>query len=230
LVSEVLFEVKSGKEATVYCCRSGDAAPKGLLAAKVYRPIESRGFKNDSIYLAGRLHMARNGRARRAALSHTEFGRQVQYATWIDNEWSLLSRLYEAGADVPPPIARSDRAILLPFLGDESGPAPMLSTITLDRQTASDVLAQLLGNIELMLDQHVVHGDLSPFNILFHEGRAVIIDLPQAIDPRLNPAALQLLSRDIENVAKWAQRQGVSCDASRFTTGLWSRFVQGEIG
>jgi RIO kinase 1 len=229
LVSEILFEVKSGKEATVYCCRGGEA-PGSLLAAKVYRPIESRRFKNDSIYLAGRLHMARNSRARRAALAHSDFGRDVQYATWIDNEWELLHRLSAAGADVPAPIARGERAILLPFLGDERGAAPMLSDVTLDRETASDVLTRLAWNIELMLDRHVVHSDLSPFNILYHHERAIIIDLPQAIDPRLNPAAFQLLARDVENVGIWAKRHGVTFEAARFATSLWQRFVNGEIG
>ena len=236
LVSEILFEVKSGKEATVYCCRGGDASGS-LAAAKVYRPIESRRFKNDSIYLAGRMHMARNSRARRAALAHSEFGRDVQYATWIDNEWELLHRLSAAGADVPAPIARGERAILMPFLGDVRAAAPMLSDVTLDRETvrhggssSSDVLARLLWNIELMLDCHVVHGDLSPFNILFHEKLAIIIDLPQAIDPRLNPAAFQLLARDVENISTWAKRHGVTFEAARFATSLWQRFVNGEIG
>jgi len=226
LISEILFEVKSGKEATVYCCRSAD----DLLAAKVYRPIETRRFKNDSIYLAGRMHMARNSRARRAALAHSDFGRQVQYATWIDNEWELLHRLHHAGADVPNPLARGERAILMPFLGDGEGAAPLLNDVTLDGETARHVLDRLLRNIELMLDQHVVHGDLSPFNILFHEQRAVIIDLPQAIDPRLNPAALQLLSRDVEQVCTWAARSGVRCDAAAFTLSLWEQFISGDIG
>jgi len=232
LISEILYEVKSGKEATVYCCRAGDNAPAPgeLIAAKVYRPIKTRRFKDDSIYLAGRVHMARNGRAKRAALSHSAFGREVQYGTWIDNEWELLNRLSHAGADVPHPVARGDRAILLPFLGDETGAAPMLCDVSLARHDARDVLHQLLGNIELMLDCHVVHGDLSPFNILFYEQRAIIIDLPQAIDPRLNPAALTLLARDVDNVCTWAKKQGVIWDASRFTTRLWHRFVNGELG
>ena len=236
-ISEILFEVKSGKEATVYCCAPGSGAGEigeppahRLLAAKVYRPIETRRFKDDSIYLAGRLHMARDSRAKRAALSHSAHGRKVQYATWIDNEWELLNRLSDAGADVPTPISRGERAILMPFLGDESGAAPLLNDVALRREVASVVLERLLANIELMLDCHVVHGDLSPFNILYHEERAVIIDLPQAVDPRLNPAALQLLSRDVENICGWAKRQGMSFDAGRFTTTLWRRFVNGEVG
>src|SRR5262245_59282193 len=81
-ISEVVREIKSGKEATVYCCRGGALACKQLLAAKIYRPLESRRFRNDAIYQTGRVHLARNGRVKRAAESGSAFGRKVQYATW----------------------------------------------------------------------------------------------------------------------------------------------------
>src|SRR5688572_24035313 len=107
-ISEVLFEVKSGKEATVYCCAGGERYPGSpsresselrqsrgvqngtpgsenratLIAAKVYRPLESRRFKNDAIYQTGRVHLARESRFKRAAENKSAFGRKVQYATW----------------------------------------------------------------------------------------------------------------------------------------------------
>jgi RIO kinase 1 len=102
--------------------------------------------------------------------------------------------------------------------------------IALPRDTARVVVDRLLWNIERMLDLHVVHGDLSPFNIMWHEQAAFIIDLPQAVDPRLNPAAQSLLARDIANVCDWARRQGEQRDAAKITADLWTRFVLGEIG
>jgi len=54
-ISEVLHIVKSGKEATVYCCRAHPDTELGLLAAKVYRAREDRSFKNDAIYQEGRV-------------------------------------------------------------------------------------------------------------------------------------------------------------------------------
>lgn len=231
LISEILFEVKSGKEATVHCCRApapGDQVQ--LIAAKVYRPIQTRRFKNDAIYTTGRLHLVREGRAKRAAESKSTFGREVQFATWIEHEWHTLQMLFDAGADVPRPVARNDRAILMPFLGDERGAAPKLNEVELDREAASGVVDRLLANVELMLDHHVVHGDLSPFNVLYWNDRATIIDLPQAIDPRLNPAALPLLSRDVENLCTWARKHGVQRDGRAIVNDLWQRFLLGEIG
>ncbi len=240
-VSEVLFEVKSGKEATVFCCAGANALTPGpspahrargeqLLAAKVYRDISRRRFRNSAIYQAGRVHLAREGRAKRAAENRSAFGVKVEQALWIDTEWEIMRRLFDAGLDVPRPLQRTDRTILMPFLGDESGCSPMLFAVDLPRDAASGVVDRLLWNVEMMLDLHVVHGDLSPFNVMWHDEKAIIIDLPQAVDPRLNPAAQSLLARDISNICEWARRFDVRRDAAKITTRLWNRFVLGEIG
>lgn len=226
LIDEVLFEVKSGKEATVYCCRGGD----GLVAAKVYRDLATRGFRNSAVYQAGRVHLARSGRAQRAAVNRTAFGQEVEQALWIDHEWAMLNRLSCAGLDVPGPLARGERAILMTFLGDKQAPSPMLHAVEPSPAAASDVLDRLLWNVTAMLDLHVVHGDLSPFNVMWHDGRAVIIDLPQSVDPRLNPSARGLLTRDIANLCAWASRFDVHRDAAAITAGLWTRFCLGGIG
>lgn len=229
VIDEVLFEVKSGKEATVFCCRARD----GLVAAKVYHDLSTRGFRNSATYQAGRIHLARSGRAKRAAENRSAFGQKLEQALWIDHEWSMLHRLFDAGLDVPQPLARGERAILMPFLGDERGPAPMLHAVELDRDAAGAIVDRLLWNVREMLDLHVVHGDLSPFNVMWRGergGRAVIIDLPQAVDPRLNPAAQSLLARDVGNICEWARRLGAQRDAARITADLWSRFRLGEIG
>jgi RIO kinase 1 len=232
-ISEVLFEVKSGKEATVHCCRGGERA-RGLLAAKIYRPIESRRFKNDAVYQTGRMHLARNGRVKRAAENKSAFGRKVQYGTWMFNEWETMNLLHDAGLDVPQPLAMNDRAILMPYIGDENGPAPKLIDADLDASQVQRIADRLLWNIERMLDLDRVHGDLSPYNVLHWQDRAIIIDFPQAIDPRLNPAGLSLLSRDIENICRWAAKHGAAAPGTRgadaIAAELWARFTVGEIG
>lgn len=237
-ISQVLFEVKSGKEATVQCCAAGPrarAAPGGagappLLAAKIYRPLESRRFRNDAVYQTGRVHLAREGRAKRAADSKSAFGRELQYAMWLEHEWETMHVLVEAGVDVPQPLARNDRAILMPFIGDEAGAAPNLIEAEFDRAEVARIVDCLLWSIAAMLDLDRVHGDLSAYNVLSWQGRAVIIDFPQAIDPRLNPAAELLLTRDIANICRWAAAHGVRRDGPSTARELWARFVLGEIG
>ncbi len=229
-ISETLFEVKSGKEATVFCCRGGARTQVSLIAAKVYRPIESRRFRNDAMYVGGRLHMAREGRARRAVQAKTAFGRTVQYHTWLAQEWEVMNILHEAGASVPQPLALGDRGILMPFLGDEAGASPLLHEVAPDGATVARIVDDLLWNIELMLDHDCVHGDLSPYNVMLHDDRTIIIDFPQAVDPRLNEHGSTLLHRDIDRICAWAKKHGVERPAGKIASRLWARFMSGELG
>ena len=61
----------------------------------------------------------------------------------------------------------------------------------------------------------VVHADLSVYNLLWWRGRLVIIDFPQAVDAVTNVDAVDLLHRDVLNVATWFGRHGVPIDAEK---------------
>ena len=54
LITDVLRPIKTGKEAVVYCCLAHPTLDRELVAAKVYRPFETRSFKQDAIYQQGR--------------------------------------------------------------------------------------------------------------------------------------------------------------------------------
>jgi RIO kinase 1 len=58
----------------------------------------------------------------------------------------------------------------------------------------------------------LAHGDLSPYNILVHNGRLVLIDLPQVVDVVTNPRGREFLVRDVRNVAKWFGARGLDVD------------------
>ena len=229
-LSEVLYRVKSGKEATIFCCRSGARAPCQLIAAKIYAPLELRGFRNDAAYIGGRVHMARPGRASRAVEAGSAFGRRVQAGTWLEQEWDVLNRLSDAGAGVPIPYARGERCLLMEYIGTETAPAPMLHALRPDRATAGRYIDDLLEHVEMMLDLDLVHGDLSPYNVMVQDDEPVLIDFPQAIDPRLNRNGRTFLMRDIERLCDWAARCGVNRPAHRIGTRLWRRFTLGELG
>ena len=82
-----------------------------------------------------------------------------------------------------------------------------------------------MDNVRLMLDMHLVHGDLSAFNILYWEGEIAIIDFPQVVGARSNPNARMLLERDIKRVCDYFGRYGVRADASRLTRDLWLPYM-----
>ncbi len=223
LITDILFEIRSGKEATVYCCRADPSTGKELIAAKLYRPLERRSFRNDAGYQTGR--DAPMGRRDKLALAKkTHHGRDLQFGVWIESEYQTIRMLHEIGADVPDAIARSGSVFLMEYFGDESAAAPMLFRVKLERTQAAQYLRRIVDNVTLWLAHHRVHGDLSPYNILYWNDRIVVIDFPQAVDPRVNPNARSLLQRDLDNVCGYFERYGIHADANRIGNELWTRY------
>ena len=228
LITEVLFEIRSGKEATVYCCRGDASTGVELLAAKLYRPLERRTFRNDASYQTGRdAPMSRRDKLALAKKSH--HGRDLQFGTWIEAEYQTIRMLHEVGADVPVAIARSQNVLLMEYFGDERSAAPMLYRVRLAREQAAQYLRRIIDNVTLWLGHHRVHGDLSPYNILYWEDQIVVIDFPQAVDPRVNPNARSLLQRDLQNVCGHFERYGLHADANRIGNELWRRYQAGAL-
>jgi RIO kinase 1 len=227
--TEVLFRVKGGKEATVYCCRADPATGSDLLAAKVFRPRMFRGMRNDALYRQGRETLDATGKAdrrtrtARAVRKGTRFGRAAQSTSWCQHEYATLSRLHEAGVDVPKPLTASENAILMEFVGDEQGAAPILQRVTLGAVEGRRVLDRLIEDVDRMLSEYVVHADLSAYNVLYRDGDLRIIDLPQAVDALSHSQGFDLLRRDIQNLCRYFARQGVQEDADRLALDLWTR-------
>jgi RIO kinase 1 len=222
LIEAVLYPIKSGKEATVYCCRAGPALTADLVAAKVYKERAYRSFRDDSVYREGRVIL--DTRARRAAARRTAFGQKVRSAVWTNHEWAVLKTLHAAGADVPEPLAQSSGAMLMEFVGDGFGrAAPVLKDIRLSTAEAATLFERLLDNVQLWLAYDIIHGDLSAYNVMYRgDGHGLVIDFPQAVDPRFNANAFQLLLRDIDNLARFFERFGVHRDAFSLAERYWS--------
>jgi RIO kinase 1 len=224
-ITEVLGPLKSGKEATVYACRAGPSAGCAYLAAKVHRAREDRSFKNDAVYQEGQWRWRAGGRPARAFATRTRFGREVQAAAWLGHEWEVLRELHAAGVPVPRPVDAADGAILMELFGDEDGAAaPPLRSVSLAPEEATRLHARLVADIERMLRANIVHGDLSPYNILYRGGEYRIIDFPQAVDPRFNGSATLLLARDLENVARYLSRFAPCPDPTAVARDLWARW------
>jgi RIO kinase 1 len=229
LITDVLQEVSSGKEATVYRCAADPATGVASLAAKVYRPRMFRSLRNDAVYRESRAQYDRDGRPVRDKGRHgrdgakTTRGRAAQVTNWIDYEFATHQLLHEAGADVPRPLAQSGNAVLMEYIGDDDGPAPLLYEVRLSREEARPLFERLLHNIELWLSCDRIHGDLSAYNILYRPGIVTIIDFAQALDPRHNPAVYPLFERDIERVCRYFARYGIVADPGALASEIWLR-------
>jgi RIO kinase 1 len=227
LISDVLRKVKAGKEASIYLCCSGASIDARLLAAKVYRPRMLRNLKNDAIYRTGRTDLSEDGTALfreadvNAIIKRTKYGEELRHSSWIAYEFKTLEKLYEAGADVPKPYAMLKNSIMMEYIGDEGMPAPTLNTVTLDPDEAKPLFERVIWNIDLLLSNERIHGDLSAYNILYWDGDITLIDFPQVVSPEANPSAWVIFLRDVTRVCQYFNSQGVRANARKLATELW---------
>jgi RIO kinase 1 len=228
-LADVLRQVKGGKEASVYQCLAGVTASKDpYLAAKVYRPRSLRNLKKDHIYREGRSDLDAQGneildvRMLRAMRQRTGYGHGLLHTSWIEHEYRALEKLHIAGADVPVPYARGNNAVLMSYIGGAETPAPVLHGIELEPDEAQALFKRVLCNIEIMLSQEYVHGDLSAYNILYWEGKITLIDFPQVVSPHENRSAYQIFERDVTRVCEYFIRQGVKVSPRRLAADLWT--------
>ncbi len=226
-IVDVLYQVRGGKEANVYCCRAHPSLGVDLVAAKLYRPRMFRNLRNDRAYREGRELLSQGGqpvrdrRSLAAVKRGTSFGKEIVHASWLSHEYQTLKYLHDSGCDVPRPYAMGENVILMEYLGDETRGAPTLNQVHLDQPEANSLYERLMHNVEVMLRAGRVHGDLSGYNVLYWEGRISIIDVPQAFDPWTNPHAFPLFARDVERLCQYFDRYGIARDASRLAYELW---------
>jgi RIO kinase 1 len=233
LILDVVRRVKAGKEATVYACSGHPSTGRAVIAAKLYRERSLRSSKNAGQYQEGRGTLDEDGNAVRhrswrldkAIEQKTKRGRAATEISWLMHEFTLLQTLHARGGDVPEPIAHAEHALLMEFIGEGLDAAPTLNDVDLDAGEAKRLFERVVFNIELMLELGWVHGDLSPYNLLYHRGRIVLIDFPQVVDCQNNPRARGIFERDVERVSEYFAGVGFCADNQRLARQLWSKYA-----
>jgi RIO kinase 1 len=160
--------------------------------------------------------------------NRTAFGRQMIAGQWAYAEFSALCRLWQIGTDVgaltvPYPVQLLGTEVLLEFIGDaETGQAaPRLAQLRPGRRELADLWRQMVDTLVVLSRAGLAHGDLSPYNLLVHDGRLVLIDLPQVVDVVANPQGRDFLARDVRVVGDWFAARGQSdVDAAELTRDL----------
>jgi RIO kinase 1 len=202
--------LKTGKEADVFLLRRGVPGGRScLLAAKRYRDAGHRMFQRDSAYLEGR--RVRESRDTRAMAQRTAAGRQMIARQWANAEFAALVQLHCSGVPVPYPVQVLGTELLLEFIGEPDGTAaPRLAEIRPGGAELADLWDQLVAALVVLAARGLAHGDLSAYNLLVHQGRLIMIDLPQVVDVIANPQGPEFLDRDASNVARWFSARGLS--------------------
>jgi RIO kinase 1 len=215
--------LKSGKEAEIFLVerRFARSGPR-LLAHKRYRirypgkdELRAEGFSNatsfrrDAAYRSGWYVSSRDRRAL-AAGNRSRHGQQLAAELWPVQEWAMLRRASAAGVPVPHPVEQTADGMLMEYIGDESQAAPVLARAKLGTDALASAWAQLVDSLRALTAAGLVHADLSAYNLLWWEGRLIVIDLPQAVEFVTNSDAYDLLHRDLSNIGEFFARHGLA--------------------
>ena len=172
-----------GKEAEVYNALS----PEGkTIAVKFHR--------------LGRISFRQTRRKRGYTREHSTWLFQSHLAA--EKEFQALQLVYKNGVSVPEPISHNRHVIAMGII--EGGELSKWRKITNPKR----VLKEILRNVrKAYLKAHVIHGDLSEYNIILKpDMHILIIDWPQYVMTD-HPNAGELLLRDIENVLTFFNRR-----------------------
>ena len=224
LIDEVIGQLMSGKEATIYVVRCADT----IRCAKVYKDATQRSFKKSASYQEGR--KVKNSRQARAMEKGSRYGRKMQEEVWQNAEVDALYRLASAGVRVPRPHICFEGVLLMDLVVDAEGnPAPRLNDVQLDEELAVEFHGMLINQVVRMLCAGIVHGDLSEYNILVGDSGPVIIDLPQAIDAAANSTAAEMLERDVNNLRTYFSSFAPALRDSQFGKEIWGLYEGGSL-
>ncbi len=199
LFDSVDYPISTGKEGGVFRATAGSE----FRAVKVYR-VSNTVFRHLPEYTLESL---------RRESSVKNFGGLI--FAWTRREHTILGRLATAGVRAPRPYGHFRNVLVMEFIGTRDGlAAPRLVDAPVD--DPASLYTDLVHEIGRMArEARLVHGDLSPYNVLFHEGHPVLIDVAQAV-PAEHPDARRLMERDVQNFAKFLGRLGYSVEPAEF--------------
>lgn len=190
LIDEVLGPVGQGKEAKVVLAKRGDT----YAVLKIFYPVPIKFVKTRRSYIVG------DPRFRGLKISDQLHLVEV----WCRKEFGNISRAYEAGVKVPKPHGFYRNVLVIDFIGVDREPAPRLIDVGLDNlEDVDKIYYEVVKNLEkTYIAAGLVHGDFSPFNILYNDGDIWIIDWGSAVR-RGHPKELDFLRRDVERILEF---------------------------
>ncbi|MBN2421446.1 serine protein kinase RIO [Candidatus Woesearchaeota archaeon] len=125
--------------------------------------------------------------------------------SWASREYKNLHRARDAGVSVPTPYLIKENILLMEFIGDDKAADKLNISHDVDKK----FFEKVVDNMKKLNKAKLVHGDLSPFNILVYHHEPVFIDFSQAMETDTMRYD-EMLTRDIRNIAHFFNKIGIS--------------------
>lgn len=193
-LEEIVGIISAGKEANVYL---GYDKKGKEVALKIYK-IDSNTSRWMRNYIIG------DPRFKKIPHSTSK----IIYL-WASKEFKNLKRASNANLNVPEPYYIRNNILMMDFIGFGNIPAPKLKDLK-KIDNPLDTFDSILYFIKNLYQKaNLVHGDLSEFNILYHNQEPIIIDISQAVSIH-HPKSHFFLVRDIKNIFYYFEKIGVA--------------------
>lgn len=191
LFSEVYGCISTGKEANVYYAKSAEGLER---AVKIYK-TSILVFKDRARYVEGDYRF-RQG--------YCKGNPRKMVAQWAEKEMRNLGRLKAAGIPCPSVVEVRQNVLVMDFIGHDGDAAPRLKDAEgVDTAGWEDLYTKCVVLMRRMMQQcKLVHGDLSEYNMLYHDGDICIIDVSQSVESD-HPQSLDFLKRDCVNISNY---------------------------
>ncbi|XP_049876055.1 serine/threonine-protein kinase RIO3 [Pectinophora gossypiella] len=128
---------------------------------------------------------------------------------WAEKEMHNMMRLQKIGVNCPEMVCLKKHILVMSFIGRDNKPAPKLRDVILKPEKWQSVYNEVVENMHKMYNVgHIIHADLSEYNILWWENKCWFIDVSQSVQPD-HPSGLEFLLRDCRNICNFFDKKGV---------------------
>jgi RIO kinase 1 len=207
--------LSTGKEANVYYAKAGKQVttswksptscndetqeiPVTEYAIKIYK-TSILVFKDRDKYVSGE-HRWRKG--------YCKSNPRKMVKVWAEKEMRNYRRIHQAGIPTPQPVLLKSHVLLMEFLGKDGWPSPRLKDVVLSEKRLREAYVQTVRIMRHMYHRcKLVHGDLSEYNLLWHDNQVYVIDVSQSVETD-HPSALDFLRKDASNVNDFFRKVG----------------------
>ncbi|KAJ2759483.1 Serine/threonine-protein kinase rio1 [Coemansia sp. BCRC 34490] len=188
--------ISTGKEANVYHAVTENGEHRAI---KIYK-TSILVFKDRDRYVSGEYRF-RHG--------YSRHNPRKMVRLWAEKEMRNLKRLYNSGIPSPNPLILRQHVLVMDFLGSSDGVAyPRLKDATISASRFPKLYYQLVRDMRVLYNTcHLVHADLSEYNILYNNKKLYIIDVSQSVEHD-HPYALDFLRHDCNNVNEFFRKRG----------------------
>ncbi|TDH67868.1 uncharacterized protein CCR75_007438 [Bremia lactucae] len=195
IVTEINGCLSTGKEANVYHAR----LPNGREGAiKVYK-TSILVFKDREKYVSGEFRF-RHG--------YSKSNPRKMVKLWAEKEMRNLRRLHDADINCPAPLLLRSHVLLMDFIGQDGWAAPRLKDAKISDSRYRECYISCIKMMRTMYQKcHLVHGDLSEYNILYYQTKLFFIDVSQSVEHE-HPSANDFLRKDCRNIADFFRKTG----------------------